>query len=393
MSGLLAWVGGAIGIPAEVMSLQPKDFATLTTLKSPFLSGLLTRYNMSVDKLTPNDKRFTHGYTEVNGVKWHYLDAVPTIPQRGTVFLVHGWPDLALAWRYQIPMLLGLGMRCIAIDCMGYGETGVSPNLADYTLKAHADGIAGIAKAIGARQIILGGHDWGGMVVYRTAQWHPELVSHVFSVATPYMEPQTEYLDPAAVIARLPNFGYQLQLGSEEHVVEHALQAETPMRKFLQGIYGGKVASGKPIMTAEDGIRLDVVGDETEHVGPSPLMNDEVGNPPPWLCGWLISPLLTRDDEPLGTRVLPRIVPKDQHARALQLVPDAQTEPRRGPAVAGVGARGSASDHAADAVHPGAVRHRAAAEDEHRDGGQDPPLDARRGACESLGADTYAARN
>lgn len=52
-----------------------------------------------------------------------YLDAVPQGHQRGVVFLVHGFPDISLAWRYQIPMLLGLGMRCIAIDCMGYGET------------------------------------------------------------------------------------------------------------------------------------------------------------------------------------------------------------------------------------------------------------------------------
>lgn len=39
------------------------------------------------------------------------------------MFLIHGFPDISLAWRYQIPLLLKLGFRCIALDCMGYGET------------------------------------------------------------------------------------------------------------------------------------------------------------------------------------------------------------------------------------------------------------------------------
>ena len=35
----------------------------------------------------------------------------------------HGFPDLAVGWRYQIPILLQLEFRVIAVDCLGYGET------------------------------------------------------------------------------------------------------------------------------------------------------------------------------------------------------------------------------------------------------------------------------
>ena len=52
-----------------------------------------------------------------------YLDAAAQGEQKGTIFLIHGFPDLSLGWRYQIPMLTELGFRCIAIDCMGYGNT------------------------------------------------------------------------------------------------------------------------------------------------------------------------------------------------------------------------------------------------------------------------------
>lgn len=40
---------------------------------------------------------------------------------------IHGWPDLSLGWRYQIPLLVSLGLRVVAPDMMGYGGTVRSP--------------------------------------------------------------------------------------------------------------------------------------------------------------------------------------------------------------------------------------------------------------------------
>jgi len=37
--------------------------------------------------------------------------------------LIHGFPDISLGWRYQIPYFVNLGYRTIALDCMGYGKT------------------------------------------------------------------------------------------------------------------------------------------------------------------------------------------------------------------------------------------------------------------------------
>lgn len=36
---------------------------------------------------------------------------------------IHGWPDLSMGWRYQIPHLVELGFRVVAPDMMGYGGT------------------------------------------------------------------------------------------------------------------------------------------------------------------------------------------------------------------------------------------------------------------------------
>merc|ERR1712070_963162 len=148
---------------------------------------------MPLDKIKPNDPRVQSQFAQLNGRRWHYLDAHPSGEVKGTCVLVHGFPDLSLAWKYQIPMLLAQGLRCIALDCTGYGQTGFSPDLKDYTFRTHADAIAELARQQGISQIILGGHDWGGAVVYRGAQFYPDLVSHVFSVATPYFPVTPEY--------------------------------------------------------------------------------------------------------------------------------------------------------------------------------------------------------
>jgi len=55
------------------------------------------------------------------------VDYILALPEggdfRATIFLIHGFPDLGFAWRYQIPFLTKLGLRCVAPDMMGYGDT------------------------------------------------------------------------------------------------------------------------------------------------------------------------------------------------------------------------------------------------------------------------------
>ncbi|RII24148.1 hypothetical protein CUC08_Gglean012981 [Alternaria sp. MG1] len=80
---------------------------------------------MSVQPIDPvSDPRVEHRYATLNGQKYHYLYAVPRSGDyQHTVFLIHGWPDLSIGWRYQIPFLVDMGMRVVAPDMMGYGET------------------------------------------------------------------------------------------------------------------------------------------------------------------------------------------------------------------------------------------------------------------------------
>lgn len=148
---------------------------------------------------------------------------------------------------------------------MGYGGTAAPAEPEFYTYKRAADDIAALAKEIGVHSIILGGHDWGGAVVYRVAMYYPELISAVFSVCTPFMPPQPEYKP----MSRLPNFKYQLQFSGPE--VEDKIKGEEKIRQFLTGLYGGRTKEGELGFGVETGIYFDKI----EHLGPSPLLTKE----------------------------------------------------------------------------------------------------------------------
>jgi len=118
-------------------------------------------------------------------------------------------------------------------------------------------------------QIFLGGHDWGGAFVWRMALWQPGLVRAVFSVCTPYTPPSPVYEDLPALVGRLPNFTYQLQLAGPDVVRE--LAGEARLRQFLNGLYGGRGPSGEPIFTMARGVLFE----NLDKVGPSPILSAE----------------------------------------------------------------------------------------------------------------------
>ena len=89
--------------------------------------------------------------------------------------------------------------------------------------------------------------------------WHPDMVKGVFSVCTPYAPPQpagTEYLGAEALVERVPNFRYQLQLGGTE--MEEYLAKEGLVEEYLGAVFGAKAEDGKgPLMTPEGGVEVE----------------------------------------------------------------------------------------------------------------------------------------
>ncbi|KUJ19275.1 alpha/beta-hydrolase [Mollisia scopiformis] len=219
-----------------------------------------------VDKIVPNDSRVQYKTANLNGHTYNYILSEPkgTKPLN-TIFLIHGFPDMSFGWRYQIPHLTSLGLRVVVPDMIGYGDTDAPEDPKEYTCKKTCDDLAALASHIGVSSIILGGHDWGGAVVYRMAMYYPKLLSAVFSVCTPFMPPQKKFMH----MSEMPNFKYQIQLRGPGVVKK--IVGEEKIRQFLAGIYGARSKDGKPTFTVEVGCLFD----RLDGVGSSPLVSDE----------------------------------------------------------------------------------------------------------------------
>jgi pimeloyl-ACP methyl ester carboxylesterase len=109
--------------------------------------------------------------------------------------------------------------------------------------------------------------------VYRVALYHPSLITHLFSICTPYFAPNSTYT-PLRLITRsaLPSLTYQHDLTSG--AVEESIQSPAEIRSFLNAIYGGRPGPATPpgpaVLDPEVGLRL--TGLET--FDRTPLLSD-----------------------------------------------------------------------------------------------------------------------
>ncbi len=79
---------------------------------------------------------------------------------------LHGFPEHAVSWRHQMPVLAELGYRVWAVNQRGYGRSSRPAAVADYALEHLLADVAALIDAAGASSVVLIGHDWGAMVAW-----------------------------------------------------------------------------------------------------------------------------------------------------------------------------------------------------------------------------------
>jgi pimeloyl-ACP methyl ester carboxylesterase len=122
---------------------------------------------------------------KTNGIDMAVYEAGPKdgVP----VVLCHGFPELAYSWRHQLPALAAAGFHAIAPDQRGYGRTSRPEPVTDYDMEHLTGDLAGMLDALGLKDAIFCGHDWGGLVVWQMPLFHPTRVRGVIGVNTPFM--------------------------------------------------------------------------------------------------------------------------------------------------------------------------------------------------------------
>uniref|UniRef100_A0A5F9D523 ADAM metallopeptidase domain 2 n=1 Tax=Oryctolagus cuniculus TaxID=9986 RepID=A0A5F9D523_RABIT len=138
------------------------------------------------------------------------------------VCLCHGFPESWFSWRYQIPALAQAGYRVLAVDMKGYGESSAPPEIEEYSMEVLCKDMVTFLDNLGIPQAVFIGHDWGGMLVWSMALFHPERVRAVASLNTPFI-PADPNVPAMERIKANPVFDYQLYF-QEPGVAEAELE-------------------------------------------------------------------------------------------------------------------------------------------------------------------------
>jgi pimeloyl-ACP methyl ester carboxylesterase len=123
---------------------------------------------------------WSHREITANGTRFHAAE----IGEGPLVLLLHGFPQFWWSMRHQMLAIAEAGYRAVAPDLRGYGGSDKPPRGYDaFTL---ATDVGGLIRALGARDAVVVGHDFGGFAAWATATMNPETIRALVTLAAPH---------------------------------------------------------------------------------------------------------------------------------------------------------------------------------------------------------------
>jgi len=200
-----------------------------------------------VTEHTVKTARHTTGYLAC-GAK----DAPPLV-------FCHGWPELSLSWRHQLPAFAALGFRCVAPDMRGYGRSSTYTTHEAFAQEEIVADMLELLASLGHDKAVWIGHDWGSPVVWNIAAHHPEKTVGVASLCVPYL-PAGFTLDSVVPLVdrtvypadRFPAGQWDYQFFYEESFDKACKGFEANVRNVVKALFrkGDPGRVGKPAPTA-----------------------------------------------------------------------------------------------------------------------------------------------
>jgi pimeloyl-ACP methyl ester carboxylesterase len=101
------------------------------------------------------------------------------------VLLCHGWPELSYSWRHQIPALAEAGFHVVAPDMRGFGRSSAPAEIEAYSIFHTVGDMVALVSALGEKQAVIVGHDWGAPVAWHAAMFRPDIFTKVAGLSVP----------------------------------------------------------------------------------------------------------------------------------------------------------------------------------------------------------------
>jgi pimeloyl-ACP methyl ester carboxylesterase len=146
---------------------------------------------------------WSHRSVSANGTRFHVAES----GDGPLVLLLHGFPEFWWTWRRQLESLSQAGYRAVAPDLRGYGGSDKPPR--GYDLVTAASDAAGLIRSLGEANAVVVGHDWGGLIAWTMAVYHPKVVRRLAVVSMPHPR-RLRSAVLSAPIAQARSMGYAL---------------------------------------------------------------------------------------------------------------------------------------------------------------------------------------
>ncbi|GAB1604936.1 epoxide hydrolase 4-like [Argonauta hians] len=168
----------------------------ISIIKNPFsILGLFNFGSNPIYKVPPpkwNDKELgTHGFLSLKNVKVHYVSKGDE--GKPLMLFLHGFPECWYSWRFQITEF-SKTYRVVAFDQRGYSLSSKLAEKKDYNIDNLSADVCEVVKALGYKECVLVGHDWGAAIAWNTAINYPQIISKLIIMNCPHPLAFANYL-------------------------------------------------------------------------------------------------------------------------------------------------------------------------------------------------------
>jgi len=150
------------------------------------------------------------------------------------VVLLHGFPQDSSAFDRLSPALHSAGLRTLAPDQRGYSPGARPTGRSAYRTREVVDDVLALLDAAGLESAHVVGHDWGGIVGWALAGWHPWRVRTLTALSVPHPAAMTQAMAHSDQAVRSSYMAFFQLPGVPETVLLSG--GATMLRRMLRGL-------------------------------------------------------------------------------------------------------------------------------------------------------------